>query len=43
MSQKDEILSLLKKNGKMTQSELAQAIYGDKNHTSIFMLHCNHL
>lgn len=33
MSQKKEILSLLKAHGSMTQGELAEAIYGDKFHT----------
>lgn len=33
MSQKNEILSLLKVHGAMTQGELAQAMYGDSLHT----------
>lgn len=33
MSQKEKIISLLQLNGIMTQSELAEAIYGDKLHT----------
>lgn len=32
MSQKEKIISLLLHNGMMTQSELAEAIYGDKLH-----------
>lgn len=33
MGQKDEIIKLLKTNGTMTQGLLAEAIYGDKNHS----------
>ena len=33
MGQKDEIIKLLKINGTMTQGLLAEAIYGDKNHS----------
>ena len=34
MSQKKDILMLLKSNKPMTQGAMAEAIYGDKNHTS---------
>lgn len=34
MTQKDKIINLLKENEVMTQKELAEAIYGDKNHAS---------
>ena len=34
MSRKEELLSLLKARGKMTQAELAQAVYGDTDHTT---------
>ena len=33
MTQKGKIIELLKKNGSMTQGMIAEAIYGDKNHT----------
>ena len=33
MSQKETILTLLRKNGSMTQSALAEAIYGDRSHS----------
>lgn len=34
MNQKEKIVSLLRVNGIMTQSELAEAMYGDKLHTT---------
>lgn len=34
MTQKDKIIDLLKERDVMTQKELAEAIYGDKKHTS---------
>lgn len=34
MGQKEDIISLLQVNGTMTQGQLAEAIYGDKLHTS---------
>jgi hypothetical protein len=33
MGQKDELISLLKINGAMTQGALAESMYGDKNHS----------
>ncbi len=33
MTQKDKILTLLRRNQQMTQSELAQSIYGDNRHS----------
>ncbi|MBO5417163.1 MAG: hypothetical protein J6A50_00995 [Clostridia bacterium] len=32
MTKKDRIISLLEENGQMTQSDLAESIYGDKGH-----------
>lgn len=32
MSQKGDIINLLKSNGAMTQGALAETMYGDKNH-----------
>lgn len=32
MSQKEDIINLLKSNGAMTQGALAETMYGDKNH-----------
>ena len=33
MSQKETIVDLLRKNGVMTQGDLAESIYGDKGHS----------
>lgn len=33
MGQKEEIIKLLKANGAMTQGEIAESMYGDKNHS----------
>lgn len=47
MNKKRQIISQLKVNGVMTQSELAEAIYGDKHHTTYIypalmsLLKCN--